>query len=264
MPTFELDGKTINYQDSGANGAPVILIHAFPLNSKMWSGQFDALGNAYRLIAPDLAGFGGSSAPEDRSVYSMDTYAGEVAGLMDHLSLDKATIVGLSMGGYIAFALHRKHPERFESLVLADTRAEADPPEGIEKRSKQQAQVADEGTAGLIEALGGALLGPSTVANKQDVVERAKELMRENPPAGFIGALEAMKGRPDSTDDLTSINVPTLIIVGEDDAVTPPEAARKMHEHIEGSRLVTIPDVGHLSNLEAPEVFNGALNDFLS
>lgn len=262
MPQFTLDDKTINFSDSGSDGAPVILIHAFPMNSGMWAPQFDALGDAYRMIAPDLSGFGGSSAPEDRSAYSVDTYAGEIAGLMDHLSIERATIVGLSMGGYISFALHRKHPERFEKLVLADTRAEADPPEGIEKRSNQQKLVADEGTGGLIGGLAGALLGESTRANKPDVVERSKALM-DNPAAGFIGALEAMKQRPDSTGDLAGINVPTLIVVGEEDGVTPPEAARAMHERISGSQLVSIPGCGHLSSLEAPEIFNGALNDFL-
>lgn len=263
MAGFKLDGKTINYLDSAGEGSPVILIHAFPMNSGMWAPQFEALGDAYRLIAPDLSGFGETSAPEDPSDYSMDAYAGEVAGLMDHLNLDKATIVGLSIGGYIAFALHRKYPERFAGLVLADTRAEADPPEGVEKRTGQQKLVAEEGTAGLIEGLTGALLGESTRSNKPDVVERAKALM-DNPAAGFIGALEAMKQRPDSTGDLAGINVPTLIIVGEEDGVTPPDAARKMHEHIGGSRLVSIPECGHLSSLEAPGIFNGALSEFLA
>jgi pimeloyl-ACP methyl ester carboxylesterase len=145
--------------------------------------------------------------------------------------------------------------------VLADTRAEADPPEGIEKRSKQQQQVLAEGTEKLIEALVETLLSPGTRENKPDVEKRAKELM-DNPTAGFVGALEAMKGRADSTADLATIDVPTLVVVGENDGLTPPEAARKIHEHVRGSRLVVIPEAGHLSNLESPDAFNGALGEF--
>ena len=263
MPTTTVNGVDINYRDTGGTGTPVLLIHAFPLNSEMWEPQIESLGDRFRFIAPDLKGFGGSSAPGDRSAYSVDSYADELAGLLDELGVDKVTVVGLSMGGYIAFALLRRHPDRIGALVLADSRAEADPPEGIEKRSGQQELVANEGTAGLIDALPGALLSEPTREKKPEVVERAKAMM-DNPAAGFIGALEAMKGRPDSTGDLASVSVPTLVIVGENDGLTPPDAARKMHEHIGGSRLVVIPEVGHLSNIEAPEAFNGALAEFLT
>jgi 3-oxoadipate enol-lactonase len=263
MPTATVNGVEINYTDTGGSGTPVLLLHAFPLASEMWESQIESLGDRFRFIAPDLKGFGGSSAPEDRSEYSMDSYADEVAGLLDDIGVEKVTLAGLSMGGYIALAFLRRHGDRVAALVLADSRAEADPPAGIEKRSGQQELVGREGTAGLIEALVGALLGEATREKKPEVVERAKTLM-DNPAAGFIGALEAMKGRPDSTGDLAGISVPTLIIVGENDGVTPPEASRKMHEHIGGSRLVVIPEAGHLSNIEAPEAFNGALAEFLT
>jgi 3-oxoadipate enol-lactonase len=157
----------------------------------------------------------------------------------------------------------RKYADGVRGLVLADTRAEADPPEGKEKRSNQQKLVADEGTAGLIETLTGALLAEETRANKPDVVKKAQAAM-DNPAAGFIGALEAMKNRIDSTDSLAKVSVPTLVIVGEHDGVTPPEAARNLHEHIGGSELVVIPGAGHISNMEAPEAFNGALAEFLA
>ncbi|MGH2755417.1 MAG: alpha/beta fold hydrolase [Actinomycetota bacterium] len=263
MPTTTVNGVDINYRDTGGAGTPVLLIHAFPLNGEMWEPQIESLGDRFRFIAPDLKGFGGSSAPEDRSAYTLDSYADELAGLLDALGIDKATVAGLSMGGYIAFAFLRRHPQKVAALVLADSCAEADPPEGIERRSAQQEQVASEGTAGLIDALTGALLSEPTREKKPEVVERAKALM-DNPPAGFVGGLEAIKGRPDSTGDLVGINVPTLVIVGENDALTPPDASRKMHEHIGGSRLVVIPEAGHLSNIEAPEAFNGALAEFLT
>lgn len=262
MPVADVNGTKLNYIDTGGDGTPVVLLHAFPLNSGQWRQQIDALSDNYRLIAPDLKGFGESDAPEDESGYTMDGYADEVKALLDSIGVDKAVIVGLSMGGYIALALWRRSPDLFSALVLADSRAEADPPEGIEKRSNQQQQVRDQGTAGLIDVLAGALLGEETTGGKPDVIATTRSLM-DNPPAGFIGALEAMKGRPDSTDDLAGINVPTLVIVGEDDKVTPPEASRKLHEHIGGSKLVVLPGSGHLSNLEVPDAFNGALSEFL-
>ena len=263
MPKVSANGLDINYLDTGGDGTPVVLLHAFPFNSNMWEPQIEALSDRFRFIAPDLSGFGGSTAPEDESTYSMDSYADQVAAVLDDAGVDKVVLAGLSMGGYIGFAFLRRHGGRVSALVLADTRAEADPPEGIEKRTNQQGQIRSDGTSGLIEGLAGALLGEATREKKPDVVQKVKELMAQNGPAGFIGALEAMKGRPDSSDELSGIGVPTLVIVGEHDGVTPPEAARKIHEHVGGSRLVVIPEAGHLSNLEAPEAFNGALGEFL-
>ena len=262
MPNVTVDGTKIDYTDTGGAGTPVLLLHAFPLNSKMWEPQIESLGERFRFIAPDLGGFGASDASDDAATYTMDGFADQAKAVLDELGIERCVLVGLSMGGYIAFAFLRKYREAVSQLVLADTRAEADPPEGVEKRTKQQELVRSEGTAGLIDTLSGALLGEATREKKSDVVEVVKELMG-GPAAGFIGALEAMKNRPDSSDELSRIDVPTLIIVGENDAVTPPEASRKMHEHIGGSKLVVIPEAGHLSNLEAPEAFNGALAEFL-
>lgn len=263
MAQTQVDGRTLSYIDSGGDGPAVVLLHAFPLRAQQWDAQIEALSDRFRFIAPDLMGFGSSSAPDDESLYSMDSYADDVAALLDELGLDKVVLVGLSMGGYIAFAFLRRHGDRVSALVLADTKAEADPPAAIEKRTNQQAQVRAEGTAGLIEALGGALLGEATRSKNPEVVEATKRLM-DNPHGGFVGALEAMKNRPDSTGELASISVPTLVIVGENDGVTPPDASRAMNEAIPGSRLVVIPESGHLSNLEAPEAFTGALGEFLS
>ncbi|HJR46149.1 MAG TPA: alpha/beta fold hydrolase [Actinomycetota bacterium] len=260
MPELAADGTKINYTDSGGSGTPVLLLHAFPLSAAMWEPQVESLGDRFRFIAPDLSGFGTSDVPDEG--YSMERWAGEVRALLDELGLDKVVLAGLSMGGYLAFECLRRFPERFSALVLADTKAEADPPEGVEKRTTQQGMVRDGKRDELIGALVGALLGDATTSKKPDVVEKVRGLM-DNPPAGFIGALEAMKNRPDSTGELAAVKVPTLIIVGENDAVTPPEASRKMHEHIGGSRLVVIPEAGHLSSLEAPEAFNGALAEFL-
>jgi pimeloyl-ACP methyl ester carboxylesterase len=262
MPTATVHGMKMNYVDTGGDGTPVLLVHGFPFNLEMWRPQIDALGDRWRLIVPDLKGAGGSDGPEDASHYSMDSYADELNALLDELGIDKVVFGGLSMGGYIAFAFLRKFPDRVAALVLADTRAEADPPEGIEKRTNQQAQIRSEGTAGIVEALTGALLSPTTKEKRPDVVQALRNVM-DNPTRSYLGELEAMKGRPDSTGELASISVPTLIIVGEDDGVTPPDAARKMHEHIGGSRLVVLPEAGHVSNLEVPDAFNGAVAEFL-
>ena len=263
MPTISINGTRIHYVDTGGDQTPVLLVHAFPFNGEMWEPQIESLSERFRFIVPDLQGFGRSDSPEDRSSYSVETYAEQLRELLDHLAIDRAVLCGLSMGGYVALAFARKYPDRVRALVLADSRAEADAPEGKAKRSAQQAQVEAEGIDRLIETLAVALLGQPTRDKKADVVARVKELM-VNPPAGFIGALEAMKNRPDSTDLLSAIRVPTLVVVGENDALTPPEASRAMHERIAGSRLVVIPEAGHLSNLEAPEAFNGALAEFLN
>jgi 3-oxoadipate enol-lactonase len=262
VATAKVNGIKLYYEDTGSGDKTILLVHGFPLGRRLWEGQIEALRNAYRIVAPDLRGYGDSDAPDDIDSYSLELYADDLASLLDELGIEKVVYVGLSMGGYLAFPFLRRYGDKVEALVLADARAEADPPEGVEKRSAQQEQIRSEGTGGLVEALPKALLSQTTWDQKPDVVERAKALMK-HPDNGWLGSLQAMKTRPDSSDQLTSISVPTLIIVGEEDGITPPDAARKMHEHIGGSRLVVIPDAGHLSNLESPDAFNGALADFL-
>ena len=263
MPTVEKNGVKLNYTDTGGEGTPALLVHGFPFNSSMWDPQVQALGEKYRLIVPDLKGFGASDAPTDHKSYSVDTYADELQAVLDDADADKAIVVGLSMGGYIAFAFARKHADSLAGLVLANTRSEADPPEAVEKRTGQQKQVASDGTGGLIDALPGALLSEKTKTDKTDVVDKLKAVM-DNPPAGYIGALETMKQRPDSTGDLASINVPTLIVTGADDPLIPSSASESMHEAIVQSELVVIPEAGHVSNLESPDEFTQALDGFLS
>jgi 3-oxoadipate enol-lactonase len=257
------DNRRIEYLDTGGAGTPVLLVHAFPLRAQMWEPQMESLGDRWRFVAPDLMGFGASDAPEDPSGYSVDSFADDLKAVLDELGIDRVVLAGLSLGGYVALAFLRKYRSVVSALVLADTRAEGDAPEAIEKRTNQQGLVREQGPGALTDGLIGALLGEPTREKKPDVVANVRTLM-ENPAAGYVGALEAMKGRPDSTPDLTSIDVPTLIVVGENDTLTPPELSRKMHEHIGGSRLVVIPEAGHLSNLEAPEAFNGALAEFLN
>jgi 3-oxoadipate enol-lactonase len=260
---FSCDDVALAYRDTGGTGVPVALVHAFPLSSAMWERQVEALARRWRVVAPDLKGFGNSDAPEDPSRYTIDAFADELHALLGHVGVRSAVVVGLSLGGYVALALQRRHPEAIRALVLADTRAESDAPAVIERRTKQQRQVRAEGTAGVAEALCGALLAPETRRSKPDVVARVRSLM-EQPPAGYVGALEAMKRRPDATPLLQGISVPTLVVVGEHDALTPPDAARRLQKAIPGARLVVVPGAGHLTSLEAPDAFNGALVEFLS
>lgn len=263
MPFVEVGGARVHYRDAGTGAPALVLLHAFPLHSGMWTPQLAALSSHRRVIAPDLPGFGASDAPDGLSPYTLPRYADVVAGLLDQLGLPRVVLGGLSMGGYTALAFLRRYADRLAGLVLADTRAEPDSVEVFERRTDQQDQVARVGTTALIEVLLGGLLSDHTRAHRLDLVAHVRRLMA-NPAAGYIGALEAMKRRGDSTDELASISVPTLVLVGEDDVPTPPAVARRMHEQIPGSELVVLPKAGHLSNLEASDDFNVALTRFLA
>ena len=241
-------------------GLPVVLLHAFPLNRTMWEPQIAALFGECRCIAPDLRGFGDSprSGP-----YSMDRYADDVVALLDALQIDRAVVGGLSMGGYIALALWRRHRNRIRALVLADTRSGADNDEGKQKRGELIALAQSEGSSAVADRQVTGLLGKSTREKQPELVDRIRSIMAGESPDGIVGALEAMRNRPDSTPLLAGIDVPTLIVVGDEDVLTPPKEARVMHAAIRGSRLEVIPGAGHLSNLERPAAFNAALSDFV-
>ena len=264
MPTVNVDGTTMHYVDTGAvvDAPTVVLLHAFPLHSGMWSPQVDALAPRFRVIAPELKGFGSSDAPEEPSSYSVAGWADDVAAMLAALGLGSVVVVGLSMGGYVAFSLLERHRGLVSALVLADTRAEPDSEQVLQRRTDQQRRVREEGTMAVIDALLETLLSEHSREHRPEVVVEARRLM-DNPPAGFSGALEAMKSRPDSTARLDAIDVPTLVMVGAHDQPSPPEVAQAMHERIPGSRLAVLPNAGHLSNLEVPDAFNQALVGFL-
>jgi pimeloyl-ACP methyl ester carboxylesterase len=263
VPFLEVDGARIHYLDKGTGEPALVLLHAFPLHSGMWAPQFEALSTDWRVVAPDFLGFGGSDAPDSLFRSTLVGFADLVAGLLDGLGLDEVVLGGLSMGGYVSFAFLRQYAERVVGLILADTRAAADTQEAFDRRTEQQDQVARIGTATLIEVLLAGLLSEDTRANRLDLVEQVRRLMA-NPAAGYIGGLEAMKHRPDATAELAGIAVPTLVLVGEDDAPSPPDVVRAMQERIPKSELAVLPNAGHLSNLEAAEEFNAAVAGFLA
>lgn len=237
---------------------PVVLLHAFPLNPSMWQSQVAALGKR-RILTPAFPGFG-----ERRiGTPTLESFARAVLDDMDAAGIREAVVAGLSMGGYVAFRLFELAPERFRGLVLADTRAGADDEAGREKRTSQAARARLEGVGWLPGALLPALLGETTRKERPGVVGEVGKMMEAADPEGVARALEAMRERPDSTPLLPKIQVPVLILCGEEDTLTPVEEAGKMAEAIPESRLTVIPRSGHLANLEDPESFNQALLSFL-
>jgi 3-oxoadipate enol-lactonase len=250
------------YGDRGEGpGEPLVLLHAFPLNSKMWEPQAAILEATRRVIIPDYPGFGRS--PHTPAQPDVRYYAEGVQGLLDRLGLERVVLGGLSMGGYVAFECLRLFPERISALILADTRPDPDSEETREVRYKTASCVAEEGVGVLVELQMERLLSNETLKNDRAVVQTVRDMIFESTPGGAVAALGAMRDRPDSTPLLGEIGVPTLLIGGEDDAISSPEVMGAMAKKIPDSRHVTLPGAGHLSNLEAPEDFNAALVEFL-
>jgi pimeloyl-ACP methyl ester carboxylesterase len=194
----------------------------------------------------------------------MDDSAGDVIDLLDSLHVEQAVIGGLSMGGYVTFALLRNAATYFQGLVLADTRPQADTPEGVQARQRMLTLVRDQGPGAVADDMLPRLLGESTRRQRADLVEEVRAIVLSNGTEAIAGAITAMMTRPDSTPLLSTIKLPTLIVVGEEDTLTPPQLSVDMHNAISGSQLVRIPGAGHLSNLEQPAAFNEALITFLN
>lgn len=244
-------------------GRPVVLLHAFPLNASMWLAQREALGTSHRVITPDQRGFGGSQLGHDDP--SLDEVADDVAAMLDSRKLDRVVLGGLSMGGYVAMAFLRRHPERVSALVLADTKMGADAPAAAANRERIASEVVAAGSsAQLVDELLPALLGDTTRARRALVLGRVKALVEKAPPYAVAWAQRAMAARPDSTATLAAVAVPALVVVGEEDTLSPPEEAELMAKTIPGAELVRIPDAGHLTAVEAPAEFNTALDQFLA
>jgi pimeloyl-ACP methyl ester carboxylesterase len=246
-----------------AKGRPaetLLLIHGFPLGARMWEPQLALAEHGWRVVVPQLRGFDGT--PGGPPVQSIDDYAGDIIDLLDGLRIEEAVIGGLSMGGYIAFALFRLAHGYFRGMVLADTRPQADTPEGLEGRRRMLTLVQEKGARAVADDMLPKLLGQSAQRN-QAIVDRTRSLIEANSPETITGAIRALMSRPDSTPMLSSIHCPTLIVVGEEDVITPPKLSEEMHRAIRSSELVVIQQAGHLSNLEQPDTFNAAMVRFL-
>ena len=261
MTRIQINNLNLAYTDTGA-GRPIVLIHGYPFNRSLWSDQIPALSDSHRVIAPDLRGFGESDASQDAS--TMNRLAADVAALMDHLEIPRATIGGLSMGGYVALAFYKQFASRVRALVLADTRAQADTEEAKQTRAQQAEKALSEGMAGIADAILPKLLTPETVSKHPEIVKRVRDMMLKTKPEGAAAALRGMAERDDQTELLPKITVPTLIVVGAEDAITPVADSEKMHDAIDGSSLVVLDHAGHVSNIEQAQQFNEALLRFLS
>lgn len=262
MPEYRTSGGPMTHGERGkGSGDPLILLHAFPLNRRMWAPQVEALSEVRRIITPDYPGFGRSPRPPAQP--DVRYYAQQVKDLMDALRLESVVLGGLSMGGYVAFACLRLFPERISALLLANTRPEPDSEEVKEARREMARRVAEDGVGVLPRLQMERLLAPRTLENDKAIVEYVREMILESSPDGVVAALGAMRERPDSTEMLSDIQVPTLVIGGEEDALSTPKVMARMAAKIPGSRRLTLGGAGHLSNLEAPKEFNAALRRFL-
>jgi 3-oxoadipate enol-lactonase len=252
------DGAELAVEVRG-RGAPILFIHGFPFNRSMWRQQLADL-TRWKLIAPDLRGAGASSAPAGG--YSMARYADDLVRVLDAQKVDRAGVCGLSMGGYILFELLRRHPERVRAAVFCNTKAEADTPDAQRGRDEMAALAEREGQAAVADRLLPRLLAPSTFAAQPETVAQVREMITGTPLPGLVGALRAMRDRPDSTATLRAIRAPVLVVAGEDDQIAPPDGMRAMAQAITGAQFALMPAAAHLAPLEQPQATNRVLADF--
>jgi pimeloyl-ACP methyl ester carboxylesterase len=262
MRLVRAGGVELQVLDRG-RGMPVVLVHGFPLDHSMWDAQIAALRRRFRVVAPDLRGFGGSQASE--GTVSMEQMADDLAALLDALALDEPVVLcGLSMGGYVAFEFWRRHAARLRGLVLCDTRAAPDAKEAAAGRLETAARVLGEGNLALADSLMPKLFAAATLADQPNLaaIERQKILAAD--PRGVAAALRGMAARRDFRSELAQISLPTLVIVGEHDAISTVDEMRGIAKAIANAEFVIVPNAGHMSPLENPQGFNEALEQFLT
>ncbi len=261
MKKIKINDVELAYRDEG-QGKPIVFLHAFPLNQTMWDEQIAEFSPAYRVITFNWRGFGGSKLGSENS--SMSVFADDLSALLNHLGIKTATICGLSMGGYAAFAFYRKYADRVRALILCDTRATADTEDGKQARYKMAELARQSGASSMVEPMTPRLLGETTLKTKPQIIERVKKMIEAADPEGIAQALIGMAHRNDSTNSLSEIRCPTLIIVGNEDKLTPPSDAEKMNQAIASSELKIINQAGHLPNLETSAFFNQLVGEFLN
>ncbi|MFM9951631.1 MAG: alpha/beta fold hydrolase [Saprospiraceae bacterium] len=257
-----INDVAIAYTDAGPRDAPaIIFIHGFPFNKSMWAGQIEALEDRYRLIAYDVRGHGDSDAGKED--FAIELFVNDLLSLMDALKLDRVILCGLSMGGYIAINAAIHYPKRFDALVLSDTQCAADTPEGKTKRMKAIESIRENGVEKYAEESVKNLFAPESFSTKEKEIVAIKEMILKTPEQVLSKTLLALSKRKETCSTLYKIKIPTLILVGESDNITPPAAAQLMHEKIQHSTLALIKHAGHLANLEHPAEFNKQLKLFL-
>ena len=254
---YTRQGVSIEYDDIG-NGVPLLLVHGFPLDRTLWRTQIAGLSQIYRVIAPDLRGFGKSSETDGGAV-TMDQYAADLKSLLDSVNVKQAVIGGISMGGYVALAFYAQYADRVKGLLLANTRAVPDTEEGKQSRLANAKKVGEVGPGFLVESMAPQMLGAKA---KPEIEIAIRTMMARQRAAGLMSALRGMAIRPDRTALLRFATVPVLIVSGTADKLIPPSDSEAMHALIPNSRLVIIPDAGHLSNLDKADAFNHVVREF--
>jgi len=262
MKRVLVHGASLATVDQG-RGRPVLLVHAFPLDHSMWDAQAAALASRWRVIAPDLRGFGQSQVSE--GTVTMEQFADDLAGLLDELGIDEPVVYGgLSMGGYIGWQFYRKYASRVRAMILCDTRAVADTPEILAGRKDMIERVLREGLEPIAQTVIPKLLAASTIASHPELAARVHRMIASNDPQGIAAALRGMRDRPDATALLPEIRCPCLVLVGKFDAISTLEEMRSIAAKIPDAKLVTIAGAGHLTPLEQPAHTTTAMEEFLA
>ena len=259
---IELDSSELRVLDTG-DGPPLLFVHGFPLDHSMWSGQLDDFARDYRVLAPDLPGFGQSSpilAPE----YTMEMFADDLAAMLDRLAIDDSVIFcGLSMGGYVAWQFWHRHRERLRALIVCDSRAAADSPEVARGRSYMAERVLEQGSTSVADEMLTKLFASETVAAKPKFVGHTLDVMKSTRRETIASAQRGMAIRPDMTSHLDQIQVPSLLLAGEQDVISTPREMDSLAKRMPIGEFATIPNAGHLAPLERPDVANGLMRSFL-
>jgi 3-oxoadipate enol-lactonase len=250
----------IFYKVEGA-ARPLVLVHPFPANHKFWEPVAALLAPRYRLVMPDLRGHGASQTGPGPA--TMEKHAADLLRVCEGVGVERAIFAGVSIGGYVLFDFWRRHRERVQALILCDTRAQADTDEGRANRLNSAEQVLKEGKDRFLDEMITKLLGATTRSRRPDLVAKARKLLGEMTPQGIAAVQRGMAERPDSIPTLKTINVPTLIVVGEEDTLTPPADSELMHKHIAGSKLEVVPQAGHYAAFERHENVVGILRRFM-
>lgn len=253
---------TIHYNDEGTGGIPLIFIHGFPFDRTSWLPQYDHFKKYCRVIIYDIRGFGSSLTDSDTQ-FSMEVFAKDLLAFMKALQIDKAIVCGLSMGGYILMNALKLEPERFAAVVLCDTQCNADSEEAREKRYKTIEQIREKGIGDFADSFIKNVFHEHSFETKQSEVKAIREVIMNTTQQTLISTIKALAKRPDTSDVLSSVKVPALIICGAQDKITPPEKSQAMHDLLKNSVYKVIDDAGHLSNIDQPEAFNKYLGEFI-
>jgi pimeloyl-ACP methyl ester carboxylesterase len=261
MPQVKVHEIDLHYVERG-RGTPLLLVHGFPLDHTMWQGQIDGLSDKFRLIAPDLRGFGQSGVTP--GLATMQLMADDLATLLARLEISQPVVLcGLSMGGYVAWQFALRHRERLTRLILCDTRAVADTTEAAANRIALADRVQRDGPAFIADSMLPKLFAPETLQAKAPCVEQTRHTILRTSPQGIAAASRGMAQRPDMTDRLGQFDLPALVLCGQHDAISTPEEMRGIAQRMPQARFVEIAGAGHMAPLERPAEVNATIRELL-